>query len=177
MYVFFKKGDIMITMIVTADKNWGIGKGGKKILDVPDDLKYIRDVSRGKTLLMGRKTFETMFQGKVLPDRNTIVLSRSAGYCPKGAFVADSIEQAMKNALESGQDIYIVGGESVFSQLLDLCDEVQVTAADYIYDADAFLENLDKHPEWVLGALSEEQTYFDIVYFHKTYIKRKDYRA
>ncbi|MBQ9815666.1 MAG: dihydrofolate reductase, partial [Lachnospiraceae bacterium] len=149
MYVFFKKGDIMITMIVTADKNWGIGKGGKKILDVPDDLKYIRDVSRGKTLLMGRKTFETMFQGKVLPDRNTIVLSRSEGYCPKGVFVADSIEQAMKNALESGQDIYIVGGESVFSQLLDLCDEVQVTAADYIYDADAFLENLDKHPEWV----------------------------
>ena len=164
-------------MIVTADKNWGIGKNGRKVLEVPDDLKYIRDVSREKTLIMGRKTFETMFLGKAFPDRTTIVLTRSDADFPVGITAANDIDQAMKLAMEAGHDIYIVGGESIFAQMLDLCDEVQVTAADYTYDADAYMENLDKHPEWVLGATSEEQTYFDIVYFNKTYIKRKDYRG
>lgn len=167
----------MITMIVAADKNWGIGKNGRKVLDVPDDLKFIRDVSRENVLIIGHKTFDTMFQGKTLPDRKTIILSKSENYSVPGAVVAHDIESAMKIALEAGKNIFIAGGESIFTQLLDLSDCVQVTAIDYVYDADVYFADLDKRPEWVMVDMSEEQTYFDIVYYHKTYIKRKDYRA
>ena len=164
-------------MIVSADRNWGIGKSGRKLLDIPDDRKFVRDESRDKTVIMGRKTFETVYMGKALPDRLTIVLSTDPEYKAQGVTVVGSVSEALDMAKAALNDIYILGGESVFKEMLEYCDEVQVTSAEYTYDADAFMTDLDKRPEWVLGNISEEQTYFDVIFYYKTYIRRKDYRA
>ena len=61
------------------------------------------------------------------------------------------------------------------SEMLDLCDEALVTYIDYSYQADTYFPNLDKRPEWVLASESEEQTHFDIVYYYRTYVRRKDF--
>ena len=71
------------------------------------------------------------------------------------------------------EDVYIVGGESVYRQMLPYCDVAHVTKIDHAYEADAYFPNLDKEPEWQITADSEEQTYFDITYHFLKYEKMK----
>ena len=167
----------MIFAIVTADKNWGIGKSGRKLISIPDDEKYLIAATAGQTVIMGRKTFESVPASRNLTSRNTVVLSRDENLQLPGAVVAHSPEEALEEARKLGGDIYILGGESIFEQMLHVCDEVQVTAIDYSYDADARFPNLDKSVEWVQIADSDEQTYFDTIYYFRKYEHRKDYRG
>ena len=165
----------MIYAIVTADRNWGIGKSGRKLINIPDDEKYLIAATAGQTVIMGRKTFENVPASRNLTSRNTVVLSRNPDLQLAGAVVVHSPQEAIDEAKRLGGDIYILGGESIFEQMLAVCDEVQVTAIDYSYDADARFPDLDKSVEWVQIADSEEQTYFDTVYYFKKYERRKDY--
>ena len=164
----------MLRIIVTVDRNWAITKDHKALVSLPDNLKYVRDTTYGQVILMGRHTFEYSFQEKVLPNRTTMILSKDPSYQVDGAQVFYSLSDAMKAAEDTKKDIYILGGQKIYSELLDRCDEVQVTAVDYTYAADAYFPNLDKRPEWVLVEESEEQTHFDIVYCYRTYLRRKD---
>ena len=163
----------MITAVVCADNNWGIGLKGKRITNIPDDEKYIATVSSGQNIIMGRKTFDTTPARWHLQNSNIIVISRRSGFRPSGCTVVKNHEQALKAAKDHGGDIYIVGGERVFKELLDCCDEVRVTHVDYEYDCDAYFPNLDKKIEWVMIWESEEQTHFDTVYYFRRYRRRK----
>lgn len=167
----------MICAIVTADKNWGIGKNGKQITVIPDDVRYIRATTTGQTVIMGRKTYESIPHGQIPVNRNNIVLTKSTGLKPENSITASSVEEAIRIGRENKNDIYILGGGSVFRQMISYADEIQVTSIDYSYDADTFFPNIDKMPEWVLIERSEEQTHFDTVYFLKRYLRRTDYRA
>ena len=165
----------MVSILVTVDKNWGIGLDNKALITIPDDVKFVRNTTAGCTIIIGKHTLESMFAGKALPNRKTIVVTRDTSYKPDGALVVQTPEEAFELAKNEMQDIFILGGEQVFKNLLNYCDEAYVTWIDYKYAADAFFPNMDKMPEWVLTDESEEQTYFDTIYYFKHYVRRKEY--
>lgn len=166
----------MVSMIVTADRNWGISRAHQPLISIPDDIRFIRDTTYGQVVIMGRHTFEFSFGSRPLPNRTTIVVSKNENFQPNGVLVVHSSEDALKMAQGLKKEIYVLGGKRLYEDLLYACSEVHVTAVDYSYNADSYFPNLDKLPEWVMVDISEEQTHFDVVYHFKRYLRRNDYR-
>ena len=161
-----------MNLIVAVDKNWAIGKDNKLLVSIPDDMKFFRETTSGKVVVMGRKTLESFPNGKPLKNRVNIVLTRDENYQVKDAIVVHSKEELDKElAKYNSDDIFVIGGESIYRMLLDDCSTAFVTYIDYAYDADTFFPNLDEKPEWNLAEESEEQTYYDIEFYFRTYTK------
>lgn len=142
------------------------------MVSIPDDMKFFRETTTGKVVVMGRKTLESFPNGKPLKNRVNIVLTRDPKYSVDGAVVVHSKEELDKelNKYDS-DDIYVIGGESIYRLLLDDCDRAFVTYVDYAYDADTYFPNLDEKSEWNLAEESEEQTYYDIEFYFRTYTR------
>ena len=152
-----------MNLIVNVDKNWAIGKDNKLLVRIPADMKFFRETTTGKVVVMGRKTLESFPNGMPLKNRTNIVLTSNRAYKVKGAICVHSKEELGEELKKyDSEDIYIIGGESVYRMFLDQCDVAHVTKVDYAYQADAYFPNLDVRPEWKITADSEEQTYFDI---------------
>lgn len=158
--------------IVAVDENWGIGNKNALLVHIPNDMKMFRSETMGKVIIMGRKTLESFPQGQPLAGRTNIVLTKDMSYQVKGAVVVHSMEEALAESEKYGQDVYCIGGESIYRQFLPYCDQALVTKIDHAYEADSYFPNLDKDPEWECAIEGEEQTYFDITYCFTTY-KRK----
>lgn len=158
-----------MNIIVAADNHWAIGSRNRLLVSIPRDQKHFREETTGKVVVLGRKTLETFPQGQPLQNRTNIILSRNKGYHVKGAVVVHSLEELLEELKKyDTEDVYVVGGESVYRQLLPYCDTAHVTKIDHAYEADAYCPDLDRDPEWRITAESEEQTYFDIAYtFYK----------
>lgn len=125
--------------IVAADERGGIGKNGGLLVRIPSDMKYFREKTLGKTVIMGRATLETFPGGKPLPNRRNIVLSRtlteSADY-----EVCRSVEELLRLvASEKPDDLFVIGGGQIYDQLLPYCDEAFVTEIRGVYDADTVI--------------------------------------
>ena len=149
--------------IAAADKNWGIGQGNKLLISIPADMRFFRDKTTGHIVVMGRKTLESFPNGKPLRDRVNIVLTRDLNYSVKGAEVVHSIEELTKLLEQYPSDeVYVIGGEQIYRQLLPYCDTAYITKIDYAYQADAFFPDLDADDAWEVAEESEEQTCFDI---------------
>ena len=163
-----------MNLIVAVDRNWGIGYKGRLLVSIPNDHKMFRKETLNKVIVYGRKTLETFPLSQPLDRRTNIILSRNPDYQVRGAVVVHSIEELLKELekYDSG-DVYIIGGESIYRQMLPWCDTAHVTMIDYAYQADAFFPDLDKDPEWEITADSEEQTYFDIPYTFVRYSRKK----
>ncbi len=162
-----------MNLIVAVDNHWAIGNKGDLLVRIPNDHKFFREETTGKVVVLGRKTLETFPQGMPLKNRTNIILSSDPDYKVKGAVIAHSIEGLLKELerYESG-DVYIIGGESVYRQMLPYCDVAHVTKIDHKYEADSYFPNLDQMDEWKITADSEEQTYFDIAYQFVKYERR-----
>lgn len=160
--------------IVAVDNNWAIGSKNNLLVRIPADHKNFRQETTGKVVVLGRKTLETFPQGMPLPNRTNIILSTDSEYKVKDAVVVHSKEE-LDTELKKypTEDVYIIGGESVYRMMLPACDVVHVTKIDHDYEADAYFPNLDKDDEWEITAESEEQTYFDLPYYFVKYEKRK----
>jgi dihydrofolate reductase len=157
--------------IVAVDSNWAIGNKGKLLVSIPADQKdNFRAKTLEKTIIYGRKTLETFPQQIVLPKRRNIILSTKPDYTVRNAEVAHSKQEALKLVEnENSDDVFIIGGATVYKEFLDVCDTAIVTFIDKEYEADAYFPNLDVDPEWELVDESEEQVYFDITYTYRTY--------
>ena len=161
-----------MNLIVAVDKNWAIGKDNKLLVSIPDDMKFFRETTTGKVVVMGRKTLESFPGGKPLKNRVNIVLTRDPNYQVKDAIVVHSKDELDKELKKySSNDIFVIGGESIYRMLLDECNQAFVTYVDYSYDADTYFPNLDEKTEWKLAHESEEQTYYDIEFYFRTYTK------
>lgn len=162
-----------MNLIVSVDKNWAIGYQNKLLVRIPNDMKNFRRLTTDNVIVMGRKTLESFPQGQPLANRVNIVLTKSKDYQVKGAVVVHSIEE-LTEELKRYEDkqIYVVGGESIYRQLLPFCDKAIITKIDGVYEADTYFPNLDEDKEWQITEESEEQTYFDICYTYVTYEKR-----
>lgn len=159
-----------MNLIAAVDKNWAIGMDNKLLVRIPDDMKRFRRMTIGNVVVMGRKTLEGFPGGQPLKDRVNIVLSNNRAYQAKGAVTVHSLEE-LSEELEKykSEDIYIIGGESIYRQLLEACDTAYITKIDYTYQADAWFPNLDKEEAWQIVDKSEEQTYFDLEYHYIKY--------
>lgn len=162
-----------MNIIVAADKNWAIGKDNKLLVSIPADMKFFRQETTGKVVVMGRKTLESFPNGLPLKNRTNLVLTSNPGYQVKGAIVVHSLEELLRE-LEKypSEEIYVIGGDSIYHQLLPYCDTAHVTRIDYAYTADSYFPNLDEMPEWEITASSDEQTYFDLEYSFVKYEKK-----
>lgn len=159
-------------LIVAVDRHWAIGRRGQLLVNIPADKQFFRQVTTGKVVIMGRKTLESLPGGMPLPNRKNIVLSRDPAYKVKGAIVCHSVEEALREVEKTRpEDIFVIGGESVYRQFLPYCAEALVTWIDYAYEADTYFPDLDQEEGWRLAAEGEEETYFDLIYEFRRYVR------
>lgn len=163
-----------MNIIAAVDKNWGIGNRGELLVSIPKDQKMFRQETTGKVVVLGRKTLDTFPQKQPLPNRTNIILTHEKNYQVKGATVVHSVEELLSELKKyPSKDIYIIGGESIYQQMLPYCDTAHVTQIDHEYQADAFFPNLDEDPAWEMTAEGEEETYFDLEYRFVRYNRKK----
>ena len=144
----------MIRAIVHADKEWGIGKDNDMMFSLPKDMKFFRETTLGRTVVMGGNTLRSFPNGKPLKNRVNIVLSR--GQVRDDCIIVRSYEELF-SLLKSheNEEIYIIGGGEIYKTLLPYCDEVLVTKVDAVGGATVFFPNLDKNENFVCVYESE----------------------
>ena len=163
-----------MNLIAAVDQNWAIGNKNELLVRSPADQKFFRETTTGKVVVMGRKTLESFPNGLPLKNRTNIVLTHDHTYKVPGAVVVHDMDELHEELKKyDSEDIYVIGGETIYRQLLDECDVAHITKIDYAYDADAYFPNLDERPEWKITADSEEQTYFDLEYYFYRYERVK----
>lgn len=154
-----------MNLIVAVDKNWAIGLKNDMLVSIPADMKFFRDTTMGKVVVMGRKTLESFPGGQPLKKRTNIVITRDPNYKVKDAIVLHSIEEVLEELKQyPEEDVYVIGGETIYRQMLPYCKVAHITKIDHAYEADTYFPNLDKMEEWEVTGVSEEQTYFDLEY-------------
>lgn len=137
----------MINLIVMVDRNWGIGKDGGLLYFIKQDKEFFRNMTINKTIVMGRKTFESLPEKKPLSDRVNIVLTNDAGFKRDGVTVCHSAEEVLREA-EKYPEVFIIGGEEIYSLFLPYCGRAYVTKVNALREADRHMVNLDKAPDW-----------------------------
>ncbi len=146
-------------MIASADNNWAIGHGGSLLARVSADMKFFKSKTIGNTVILGRKTLLTFPNGRPLKERDNIIITHDMNFEAEGAEIVHSTEellQLIKNY--DSERLFVIGGGTVYSQLLPYCDTAYITRFDKTFDADTYIENLDKSEEW---ALDEEEGPFE----------------
>ena len=145
-------------LIASTDKNWAIGRGGKLLCHLPGDLRYFKEKTTGNTVVMGRKTLESLPGGKPLPNRKNIILSRDRSFSAEGCFVCHSVEALLN--LCGNDDVMVMGGAAIYQQLLPYCDSCYITKIDCAFDADAYMIDLDERDDfrlaWQSGWMEEK---------------------
>lgn len=163
-----------MNLIVAVDKNWAIGCGNRLLVSIPADMKFFRETTMGKVVVMGRKNLESFPAGQPLKNRTNIVITKDKNYKVKDAVVVTSVEEALEELKKYGEEeIYVIGGESIYRQLLPYCKTAYVTKIDHAYEADTYFPNLDEMEGWKMTGITEEQTYFDLEYVFTRYERVK----
>ena len=131
----------MVSLIVAYDRNRLIGKEGKMPWFIDGELRRFRELTTGNVVIMGRKTIEAI--GKPLPNRVNIVISRGKNY--DGCIMARSFDEAMEKARETGLEIYITGGSTVYAPAIDIVDKMYITEIDAEYEGDTYFPDFDEN--------------------------------
>ena len=159
--------------ILSADRNWGIGYQNKLLVSIPSDMRFFREMTEGKVIVMGRKTLESFPNGLPLKKRINVVLTHDRSYQVKDAVIVHDKEELLEELKKYQEDIFVVGGGSVYELLLPYCDTAYVTRIDMEYQAGTFFPDLDQDPEWELTEESDEQTCFDIEFTFTVYRRKQ----
>ena len=133
-----------MNVIAAVDENWAIGNRNELLVRIPADHKFFREETTGKVVILGRKTLQTFPGGLPLKNRENLILSGNENFKVKDAEVFNSIEELLERLKDyDTEDVYVIGGESVYRQLLPYCDTAHITKIDRAYEADAFFPNLE----------------------------------
>ena len=135
----------MISIIVAIDKNRVIGKDNKMPWRLPADLAYFKKMTLGHTVVMGRKTFESI--GKPLPDRENWIITRDKNYCVEGCRMFNSPEEVVKSGIE--EELFIIGGSEIYSAFFPLADKLYITFIEDSFEGDTFFAEINPI-EWKL---------------------------
>ena len=160
-------------IIACADKEWGIGRNGSLLFDIPEDMEFFKNATSGKTVVMGRKTFESL-RIKPLPGRRNIVLTRSEDFSFGGTETAHSIDELF-SLLENTppNDVFVIGGSNIYRQLLKYCDTAYITKVFSYGKADSFIADFDKLSEWKNECASETMEHNGINFQFVKYVRHK----
>ena len=149
-----------MNLIVAVDKNWGIGKNNRLLVSIPQDMKFFRETTSGGVVIMGRKTLESLPGGKPLQKRINIVISSDINYVVPGAVVVHGINQAIAEAKKyKNKKVFVIGGASIYRQMLPYCDFAYVSKIEHEFDADTYFPNLDEMENWKMENISEKYEY------------------
>ena len=132
-----------ITIVVAIASNYAIGKNNQLLWHLPKDLKHFKDITAGGTVIMGRKTFDSV--GKPLPKRRNIVITRQA-IDIAGCEVVNSLDAAMALCKDEAE-VFIVGGAEIYRQAMHICNRIYLTIVHHSFDADTFFPEID-YQEW-----------------------------
>lgn len=161
-------------LIVAVDSKWAIGNKNKLLVSIPADMKQFRERTTGHVVVMGRKTLESFPAGAPLKNRTNIVLTANQSYKAKDAIVVHTKEELLETLKEyDSDDIFVIGGQSIYEMMLPYCDTAYVTKIDHAYQADTYFPNLDEMDDWHVTNVSEEQTCFDLEYVFAEYQRVK----
>ena len=162
----------MISAIVCVDQNYGIGNKNDLLVHIPEDMKMFKDITTNGTVIMGRKTYDSLPK-KPLPNRNNIIITSKAKKQPKiqkdGAIHSnmDCIKSWLANpkVINENSGIYVIGGGMIYKELLQFCERVYITKIFHAYDnVDTYFPNIDEMSEWEMTSASEVKEYNGIKY-------------
>ncbi len=160
----------MINLIVMVDRNWGIGKDGDLLFFIEQDKDFFRNMTIGKTIVMGRKTFESLPEKKPLGGRVNIVLTNDSDFKRGGVIVCHSAEEVLREA-EKYPEVFIIGGGEIYSLFLPYCGRAYVTKVDAVRTADRYMVNLDKSPDWQIVSETKDFIHGEFPYRFAVYEK------
>ena len=155
-----------ISIIAAVGKNNELGINNDLIWHFKEDMQFFKKTTTGSTVIMGRKTFESL--PKALPNRRNIVISKNKDYSAEGAEVADSIESALE--LTKNDNVFIIGGASIYKAFLPYAKDIYLTEIEAEYpDADTFFPTFQKsdYTREVLASLNENETSFSFIKYSK----------
>lgn len=157
--------------IVNVSPDWGIGKDGRLLVAVKDDLRRFRRLTEGKTVIYGRKTLSTFPNAKPLQNRRNLILSGRRGYEVVGAEVCRGLAEVLEKVKDTPADeVFVIGGASVYRQLLPYCERAYVTKTFIDVPADSFFPDLDAMPNWEQTAASDVREENGITYQYIDYV-------
>ncbi|MFB9330422.1 dihydrofolate reductase [Paenibacillus aurantiacus] len=140
-----------VIQIAAMARNRAIGLDNKLLWRLPSEMAHFKQTTMGKTVLMGRKTFESL--GRPLPNRRNVVLSREMAQAPEGCELVRSVEEALRNYNNGvyGEDLMVIGGANIYAQLLPFTHTIVLTEVEADFEADAFFPALSEH-EWKVSS-------------------------
>ncbi len=159
-----------MNFIVAVDENWGIGKAGDLLFHISQDMKYFREKTKGKVVVMGEATLRSLPGGKPLAGRTNIVLSDDESFACEGVELCRSMEQLFA-AIEKhrSDDVFVIGGASVYNQLMDCCDTAYITKVKASAEHDTAINPLDGRAGWRLCESSEPMEQEGLVFTFNVY--------
>ena len=131
---------MIVTFVVAAAANNAIGKDNQLLWHLPTDLKHFKTITSGHTIIMGRKTFDSM--GKPLPNRRNIVITRNQDLKIDGATVTQSLDQALELCNDEAE-VFVIGGAEIYKAALDRTDKIYLTRVHKSFEGDAYFPDLD----------------------------------
>ncbi|WP_088032678.1 dihydrofolate reductase [Evansella clarkii] len=153
----------MISMVVAMDENRVIGKDGDLPWHLPNDLKFFKRVTTGHTIIMGRKTHESI--GRPLPDRRNIVVTTQQSYAPEGVEVLHSLEEVKQFADKKEEEFFLIGGETLFRQLLPVTGRIYLTVIHDEFEGDTYFPEISED-EWEVVSSEKGETDEKNIYEH-----------
>ncbi len=142
-------------LIVAVSSDWGIGKDNGLLFSIPQDMKFFRETTLNKRVVLGRKNLMRFPNGKPLKNRENIVLTKDTKFECEGALVFHSIDEFLEYD-KCDENTFVIGGESIYRQLLPYCDTCFVTKVYESVPCDRFMVNLDESDEWELASETEK---------------------
>ena len=159
--------------IAAVDANWAIGNKNRLLTSIPADMKFFREKTMGHVVVMGRKTLESFPNGLPLKNRVNIVLTANRSYKVKDAIIVHTKEELLEEFKKyDSNELYVIGGGSIYEMLIPYCDTAYITKIDHAYAADTYFPNLDQMDDWEMTEVSEEQTCFDLEYVFAKYERK-----
>lgn len=159
--------------IAAVDANWAIGNKNRLLTSIPADMKFFREKTMGHVVVMGRKNLESFPNGLPLKNRVNIVLTANRSYKVKDAIIVHTKEELLEELKKyDSNELYVIGGGSIYEMLIPYCDTAYITKIDHAYAADTYFPNLDQMDDWEMTEVSEEQTCFDLEYVFAKYERK-----
>jgi dihydrofolate reductase len=133
---------MIFSFIAAIGKNNELGKDNKLLWNMPADMKHFRETTNGHPVVMGRKTFESI--GRPLPNRRNIIITRDPSYTHEGIEVVHSIDEALILFKDIDEEVFNIGGATVYKETFDKADRLYITEIDSEFEADAFFPDIDE---------------------------------
>lgn len=158
-------------IIVAVDENYGIGKDGDLLAHLSPDLKRLKTMTVGNIIVMGSKTYMS-FPKRPLPDRENLIITHHPENYP-GIKCFTGVGEFLEYSKTADKPIFVLGGGSIYEQLLPYCEKAHITKILHSFEADTFFPNLDNNPEWEKENEEEIVTGEKYPFKYVTYVRRK----